>query len=111
MIVRKEQAKDILFDVLTPLGFHVSVSRAYWQIIISIKHPVMSGHEKEVKVALEHPEEIRHSRTDASVYLFYKTQRKGRWVCAVSKKVNGSGFLITAYPTDAIKAGERIWPK
>lgn len=71
----------------------------------------MAGHEKEVKAALEHPEEIRKSKTDPAVYLFNRTQRKGRWVCAVSKKTNGEGFLITAYPTDSIKAGEKIWPK
>ncbi|MBI4309621.1 MAG: DUF4258 domain-containing protein [Candidatus Omnitrophica bacterium] len=107
----KKQSKDVLFDAVTPLGFHVHVTRSYWQIIISIKHPVMAGHEKEVKAALEHPEEIRRSKSDQSVYLFYKTQRKGRWVCAVSKKTTGAGFLITAYPTDVIKAGEKIWPK
>jgi len=111
MHVRGRQAKDVLFDVLTPLGFHVCVSRTYWQVIISIKHPVMAGHENDVKAALEHPEEIRRSKMDPSVYLFYKTQRKGRWVCAVSKKLNTEGFLITAYPTDTIKAGERIWPR
>ena len=91
----EKKSNDILFDVLTPLGFHMRVSRAYWQVIVSIKHP----------------EEIRRSKTDSSVYLFYVTQRKGRWVCAVSKKLNGEGFLITAYPTDVIKAGEKIWPK
>ena len=107
----KQQAKDILFDVLTPLGFHVRVSCLYWQIIIDIKHPVMAGHEKDVKAVLESPEEIRRSKTDPSVYLFYKTQRKDRWVCAVSKRLNGDGFLITAYPTDSIKSGEKIWPK
>ena len=111
MVVSKADPKDILFNVLTPLGFHVMVSRTYWQVIINIKHPIMTGHEKVVKAALEHPEEIRRSKTDTSVYLFYITQRKGRWVCAVSKKLNGEGFLITAYPTDVIKAGEKIWPK
>ena len=111
MVVEKKKPKNILFNVLTPLGFHVRVSHAYWQVIVSIKHPIMAGHEKEVKAALEHPEEIRRSKTDSSVYLFYITQRKGRWVCAVSKKLNGEGFLITAYPTDVIKAGEKIWPK
>ena len=100
-----------MFDVLTPLGFHVRVTRAYWQIIITIKHPVMAGHEKKVKEVLENPEEIRRSKADSSVYLFYKIQRKDRWVCAVSKRLNGEGFLITAYPTDVIKAGEKIWPK
>lgn len=27
------------------------------------------------------------------------------------KRLNGDGFLITTYPTDAIKEGERIWSK
>ena len=30
---------------------------------------------------------------------------------AVAKRLNGEGFLITAYPTDAIKEGEQIWVK
>ena len=102
---------EILFDVITPLGFHVRVTQSYWNIIVSVKHPVMAGHEKDVKEALQHPEEIRQSKEDAAVYLFYKTKRKGRWVCAVSKKMNGEGFLITAYPTDTIKTGEKVWPK
>jgi len=37
------------------------------------------------------------------VYLFYKPGRIGRWVCAVTKRLDGDGFLITAYPTDATK--------
>ena len=68
--MRKNPSKDILFDAITPLGFHVSVSRSYWQIIISVKHPIMSGHEKDVKSALEHPEEIRQSKTDKAIYKF-----------------------------------------
>ena len=96
---------------MTPLGFHVRVTQSYWDIIVSVKHPAMIGHEKDVREALRHPEEIRRSKEDHAVYLFYKTKRKGRWVCAVSKKINGEGFLITAYPTDAIKTGEKIWPR
>ena len=103
--------KDLLFEVDTPLGFRVRLTKSYWHLIISVKHPAMAGHEKQVKDALENPEQIRQSKKDKNVYLFYKTQRKDRWVCAVSKKLNGSGFLITAYPTDSIKAGEKIWPK
>lgn len=109
--MKSRATKDTLSDVLTPLGFQVRVSRSYWNVIVSVKHPVMAGHEKEVKSALQHPEEIRQSKTDSSIYLFYKTQRKGRWVCAVSKKLNGEGFLVTAYPTDKIKVGEKVWPK
>ena len=71
----------------------------------------MEGHLEDVKKTLQHPEEIRRSKTDSAIYLFYRTIHKGRWVCAVSKKLNGEGFLVTAYPTSAIKIGEKIWPK
>jgi hypothetical protein len=32
---------DLLFEALTPLGFRVRVSRSYWDLIITVKHPVM----------------------------------------------------------------------
>ena len=102
---------ELLFEVLTPLGFRVCVTRAYWELIITVKHPVMAGHENDVKEVLQNPSEIRQSRSDVAVYLFYKPERTGRWVCAVAKQLNGDGFLITAYPTDAIKEGELVWTK
>lgn len=94
-----------------PLGFRVRVTRAYWELIITVKHPVMAGHESDVKETLDKPEEVRLSRSYSNVYLFYRTERVGRWVCAVSKRLNEEGFSITAYSTDAIKEGIRIWPK
>lgn len=100
---------EILFEVETPLGFRVRVTVEYWNVIVTIKHPVMFGREADVQDALQHPDEIHLSKKDPSVYLFYKTERIGRWVCAVTKRLNGEGFLITAYPTDAVKEGERIW--
>jgi hypothetical protein len=103
--------RNILFEALTPLGFTVRVTKEYWDIIIRLKHPVMAGCEAEVRQALESPQEIRRSKSDANVYLFYRSRRKGRWVCAVSKQEGRVGFLITAYPADAIKEGEKIWPK
>ena len=105
------QPEELLFEVTTPLGFPVRVTQAYWEIIVSIKHPVMAGHEEEVKHTLEMPSEIRLSKNDPAVHLFYRTERSERWVCAVAKRLNDEGFLITAYPTDAIKEGERIWPR
>jgi hypothetical protein len=102
---------DLLFEVLTPLGFRVRVSHSYWELIVTIKHPVMAGREWDVKETLVNPEEIRRSRSDPAVYLFYSSERQGRWVCAVARQLNGDGFLITTYPTDAIKEGVRVWPK
>jgi len=102
---------DILFEVFTPLGFRVRVTRAYWELIVTVKHPAMAGREKDVQAALQRPSEIRQSKSDPAVYLFYQPERIGRWICAVAKQSNGSGFLITTYPTDAVKEGELIWPR
>ena len=42
--------------------------------------------------------------------LFYKAEARKRWTCAGVKRTNDEAFLVTAYPTDAIKEGVRIWP-
>jgi hypothetical protein len=93
------------------LDFVVRVTRPRWQLIAAIKHPVMAGREAEVKIALEAPEEIRQSRKDRSVFLFYRAERAKRWICAVVKREDSEGFLITAYLTGAIKEGARVWPR
>ncbi len=31
-----------------------------------------------------------------------------RWVCALTRRLNGEGFLITAYPTDTIKERDHL---
>ena len=102
---------DILFEALTPVGFTVRVTRNRWLVIVSAKHPVMAGRELSVKQALERPDEVRQSRIDPQVLLFYKAEATKRWTCAIAKRLADNGFLITAYPTDAIKEGARIWPK
>jgi hypothetical protein len=47
-------------------------------------------------------------KSDPNVYLFYKSKGIRRWVCAVARRLNGDGFLVTTYPTDAIKEGEHL---
>ena len=102
---------EILFEVRTPLGFLVRVSRARWELITTVKHPVMAGRESSVKTTLESPDEVRQSRIDPDVLLFYKAEAVRRWVCAVTQQADADALLVTAYPTDAIKEGVRIWPK
>ncbi len=105
------EEKEVLFEVMTPLGFQVRVTKAYWELIVTIKHPVMAGREEDVKKALAQPDEIRQSKSDEMVFLFYKEEREKRWICAVSKQTGSEGFLITTYPTDAIKEGVQVWHK
>jgi hypothetical protein len=102
---------NIFFEVSTPLGFSVGVTRDYWELIVTVKHPMMHGREVDVQTVLQTPDEIRRSRSDPAVFLFYRLEQPGRWLCAVAKQLNDKGFLITTYPTDAIKEGERIWSK
>ena len=102
---------DLLFEAQTPLGFSVRVTRARWQLIVANKHPVMSGRDSSVRLALESPDEVRQSRSDSEVLPFYKAEATRGWVCAVAKRAPDQAFLVTAYPTDAIKEGIRVWPK
>ena len=106
-----EPDPDVLFEVLTPLGFSVRVTVERWNLITTVKHPVMAGREGIVRATLENPEQVRQSRSDPDVLLFYHAEGANRWVCAVAKRSGDQGFVITAYPTDAIKEGTQVWPK
>jgi hypothetical protein len=103
--------KEIYFEIETVLLFKVSVTKDYWELITTVKHPVMRGKEDIVKETLKNPDEVRRSRTDDSVFLFYKMIKERRWISAVAKRLNGEVFLITTYPTDSIKEGELLWSK
>ncbi|WP_126388519.1 hypothetical protein [Pseudanabaena sp. ABRG5-3] len=96
------------FEVKTPLGFVVRTTEEYWQKLL-MKHPDLSDLEELVEAALQLPDEIRESKRDSDVFLFYLQRREKRWVVAVARKLNGDGFLITAYQTDAIKEGTQLW--
>jgi len=98
------------FEILTPLNFTVRTSEEYWDKLI-VKHPDIADLEIEIQQALASPNEIRRSSRDPNVLLFYLVLKERRWVVAVARRLNGDGFLITAYQTDAIKEGETLWHK
>ncbi len=94
---------------MTPLWFSVRSTLSYWNIISKIKHPIMKDRLSDVVNCLMNPDEIRISKTDAEVYLFYQLVKEGRFICAVVKHVEYNAFLITAYPTNNIKEGSIVW--
>ncbi len=98
------------FEILTPLNFTVRTSEEYWDKLI-VKHPDIADLEIEIQQALASPDEIRRSSRDPNVLLFYLVLKERRWVVAVARRLNGDGFLITAYQTDAIKEGETLCHK
>ncbi len=57
-----------------------------------------------VKEVLESPDEIRQSKTDKEVFLYYK--RFDKLYCVVVRHEKREGFIITAYPADKIKEGD-----
>jgi hypothetical protein len=101
---------DWVFDVITPLGFRVHCTSAQWDRIVTIKHPPMRDRLQDVIETLVHPDEVRRSVGDPSVLLFHR-RVDPRWVCAVAKRSEAEGFLITAYPADKTKQGDIVWTK
>jgi len=64
--------EEAFFVVKTPLSVEVRTTTGYWEYLITMKHPVMKGKEDVVKAALQFPDEIRQSKTDKDVFLYYK---------------------------------------
>lgn len=73
----------------------------------------MRGMRNDIIRTLQAPAEVRISRSDATVRLFYEFYSQtigGKWLCVVVKYLDDDAFVITAYLTDKLKAGERLWP-
>jgi len=102
---------NILFEVETPLDFRVRTTVEYWELITTVKHPIMRGRKEDVQRTLRDPDEVRQSKSDPQVLLFYRADGTKRWVCAITRQLDKEGFLITAYRTGAIKEGTVIWRK
>jgi len=100
---------EIYFEVETPLNVEIRSTRRYWKYLVDKKHRVMQGKENIVLQALSSPDEIRKSKIDESIFLYYK--QFDRLYCVVAKHTGQKGYLITAYPTDKVKEGEVIWTK
>lgn len=75
----------------------------------------MAGMEAEIERVIQAPAEVRVSRSDENVKLFYefyaRTSVGGKWLCIVVKYLPYDSFVITAYLTDTMKGGETVWPK
>jgi hypothetical protein len=100
---------EIYFSLKTPLNIEVRTTVQYWEYLVTFKHPVMKSKEDIVKAALQMPDEIRQSKMDKDVFLYYK--QFDRLYCVVVRHAGMEGFLITAYPTDKVKEGDVIWTK
>jgi len=103
----------VRFEVVSPLGMTIRTTDEYWGFITEFKHPIIRKYEEEVKETLKTPDEVRASRKDPKVFLFYRQYKKleNRYICVLVKQLNGEGFIVTAYLADKIKRGNVIWPE
>lgn len=78
-------------------------------------HPEMKNSESLIIETLENPEEVRFSKSDKTVELFYKffqTSIVGaKYLCVAVKNLITDFFIITAYYTDKKKKGDSKWTK
>lgn len=80
-----------------------------------LQHSELAGMGEEISLVLQAPAEVRVSRSDETVQLFYeyyaRTRVGGKWLCVVVKYAPDDAFVVTAYLTDQLKPGEILWPK
>jgi len=84
--------EEAFFLAKTPLNVEVRTTTGYWEYLITMKHPVMKGKEDIVKAALEFPDEIRQSKTDKDVFLYYKRFDKLYLLCSCQTDWHGGLF-------------------
>ncbi|EQA38745.1 hypothetical protein LEP1GSC047_2371 [Leptospira inadai serovar Lyme str. 10] len=76
-------------------------------------HPEMFGQGEKIAECLSQPDQVRISKADSSVELFYKlfeaTPVGRKYLCAVIKNHGDDLFLVTAYFTDKVKEGAVLY--
>ena len=79
-----------------------------------LEHPEMAEMEPAIEETLQDPERVVQSISDPDVHLYYRfyfrTVVGGKFLCVVVKMGEAGAFVLTAYLTDRIKKGERLWP-
>jgi len=74
-------------------------------------HPDVNPYFSRIEQVLEAPSEIRSSRHNPEVLLFYKyfaDIKSGKYL-AVVVKTNQRNFILTCYLTDKIITGQKIY--
>ena len=99
--------KDLFFEVMTPLGFRVRVTHAYWELIVTIKHPVMAGREEDVKKTLNNrTKSVRVNQIKMSIYFTKQNMKSAGIVLMKDRAGKVIGFEklnFTAQRTDAVR--------
>jgi len=80
-----------------------------------LEHPEMTGMADAIEKTLLQPQQIVESFSDPEARLYYRhyvgTLVGDKYVCVVVKVTESDAFVLTAYLTDKIKRGVRLWPR
>src|SRR5262249_55973754 len=80
-----------------------------------LEHPEMLGSEAAIEETVRTPDHVLESLFDPEVRLYYRFYRRtvvgAKHLCVVVKVSQGDAFVLTAYLTDVVKRGWRIWPE
>jgi len=107
---------EIFFKEHSILCRTIRTTRNYWKYIIEVKHPESFkkiGFEKSAEIArevLRDPDVVIREKIDPNVYIYYRRYKR-YFICIVSKHLKEDGYIITAYITDHLKKGERVYEK
>ena len=78
-----------------------------------LEHPEMWGSEAAIGVTLAYPDRVIESLFDSDIRLYYRFYRDtvvgAKHLCVVVKTSEEDAFILTAYLTDSIKRGRRLW--
>lgn len=79
------------------------------------EHPEMVGQERRIREVLQKPDFVYISHKDASVHVYYRHYGRSpagsKHLMVAVKILEQDAFVITAFFTDDVKGGEKIWPK
>jgi len=98
------------FQVRSPLGQKIRVTKSYWIYISEKKHPEVKNQEQRAVATIKNPDIIKQSSKDLKIFLYYR-KINGKYFCIVARHLNGKGFVITAYISKRFVGGKIIWRK
>lgn len=79
-----------------------------------LEHPEMQGLENAIAETLLHPERVVQSFSDPQSKLYYRfylgTRVGDKFLCVVVRIKGEDAFVLTAYLTDKVKRGVKLWP-
>jgi hypothetical protein len=80
-----------------------------------LEHPEMVGMETAIEATLRQPIAVIQSLSDPEAHLYYRyyvgTMVGDKFLCVVVKVAEDDAFVLTAYLTDKVKKGVRLWPR